>query len=223
MDRSEVERLLVADELHELEARMSAMCASVNELEATTAAHGVHSKVTLSEFAEMECKIEDTRKVHREAARTYRAHLAVLAVSLSTMENEEQLAPISPLPSTSAQPADLSELRNAVIALEYLLDAELGAPAPTQPITAAPDQHCAVLLDQILRPFLDPFAPEHHHASVDSGAVVFRAVRALGRRASGISSALSELTALQAILENEIQLLEAVGPLHLEAQHMAGG
>ncbi|KAG8464664.1 hypothetical protein KFE25_010032 [Diacronema lutheri] len=210
--RSAAEHGLILMEMGELEL---AFCGLQNHLRDASnlqqTAADVQTKVASAELDDLEAKVEEARRVQRAAERTYHAHLAVLARSLSSMEVEQIGATQSHAPHDAPHGiAELSDLQSAVGALEHLLDAELGAPSPPGPISLVPDQLCALLLEDALRPVLDPCNPR---SLDDQGrTVVARAVRALGRRAGSVATAMRELGALHAVLESEIQQMELQAP-----------
>jgi hypothetical protein len=217
-DRNLVERSLVAQEMSKLEHAFATLedrlhATHIQQLQARSATHHVQATVTKSEVAALEAMIVEARTVQRAAERTYQAHVAILADSLSSLEIEE-LAIWAPAQAVALPLPDVSQLRHAVTVLEYLLDADMGAPAPSQPVSAAPDQLCAQLLDAALR--------QNAIASPEGQMVIARAVRALGRRASGIAMAMHELDALHLILESEIHELELL-PAAPNAALGAGG
>lgn len=196
--REEAERRLVALELKDLEMHARGL---EDRLRSTSCAE-VQAKIASWELKDLESKVDDARAAQCAAERTYHAHLAVLARSLSSLEVEQLSSMATPL-SNMLAPGELSDLRDAVSALEYLLDAN--SPPPVGPIPAAPDQLCAVLLEEALAPLL-------RTTDNQNPLLIARAIRALGQRAGGVTIAMSELAALLAILEGEIQLMDQ-GPL----------
>lgn len=229
--RHEAERSLLLSEMEDMEFHRAALESQLSLATTTklptshTRADDVVSKgVMRAELADLERKMEEARALQRAAEHIYHTHLSVFSHTLSSMEESEaslgleRAAAAQPPESSSATlaapPVNMGELRQAVVALEHLLDAELGAPSPAPPLAPAPDLVCAMQLDQVLRAALAS-APVHAQSrsallGVEGRSIMSRAVQALGRRAHGITVAVQELAALQAILEAEIGMLEPV-------------
>ncbi|KAJ1623275.1 hypothetical protein T492DRAFT_1056189 [Pavlovales sp. CCMP2436] len=215
--RSEVKQEMLLAEMRELEHGHALELAG---LESKLAQAAVQCIVTSCELAALESKAEGSDIA-----------LAVMTTSLLSMEENEgdDRRPVGGALPASAGAEQLAELRDAVVALEFLLDAELGAPQPPGPISSTPDQLCANLLEHALR-LPVPHDGEHAQlvspfACLEGQMLVARAVRALGRRASGIAATVHEFAILQAVLESEILQLESVetqGPALMNAG-AAGG
>lgn len=207
MDVAAVEARVLCADMRDLEVAHAQLQGHLRATASQQSSAEMRTKVAFCELEELERKVEEARIVQRAAESTYRAHLNILKGSLSSMEREQSSALATP--PVSGQ-GDLSDLHKAVTDLEYLLDGVHGAPPPPGPISTSPDQLCALLLEHALGSPLGSGGV----SSLDDQArmVVSRAIRALGRRAGEVASAMSELATLQAILEGEIQQMEAQGP-----------